>query len=67
MPHLQNLQVEGNKLKQIRSDIIKAGISRLLKHLREKLDLENHPLQLEVEDHTSNVTVHNFPNKYYFY
>lgn len=35
-PHLQTLKLEGNKLRQIRTDIIKAGTTRILQHLREK-------------------------------
>lgn len=38
LPHLQNLQIEGNSLKQIRMDVIKGGTNRILKHLREKME-----------------------------
>ncbi|KAJ8984995.1 hypothetical protein NQ317_016906 [Molorchus minor] len=41
MPHLQSLKLEGNKLKQIRPDIIRAGTNRILRHLREKITDED--------------------------
>lgn len=41
LPHLQNLQIEGNKFKNIRQDIIKGGTIRLLKHLREQFGDES--------------------------
>lgn len=41
LPHLQNLQIEGNKFKNIRQDIVKAGTLRLLRHLRESFNDEN--------------------------
>lgn len=40
MPHMQSLKIEGNKLKQIRPDIIHAGTNRILRHLREKISDE---------------------------
>lgn len=40
LPHLQNLQLEGNKMKKIRVDILKAGTLRILRFLKEKLDEE---------------------------
>lgn len=63
LPHLQNLQIEGNALKQIRNDIIKGGTSRILKFLREKLD------KTEIRDKTVTSTAsvqikQTFPNKY---
>lgn len=38
LTHLQNLQLEGNSLKQIRTDVIKGGTGRILRFLREKMD-----------------------------
>lgn len=38
LPHLQNLQIDGNSLKQIRTDVIKGGTGRILRFLREKMD-----------------------------
>lgn len=62
LPHLQNLQVEGNKLKQIRSDVIKGGTFRILKHLREKLDSKALPLSTVCGKQFSET--HNFPDWY---
>lgn len=41
LPHLQNLQLEGNKFKNVRQDMIKSGTTRLLKHLRDKFNNES--------------------------
>lgn len=41
LPHLQNLQIEGNKFKNVRQDMIKGGTTRLLKHLRDKFSDES--------------------------
>nr|XP_023016542.1 leucine-rich repeat-containing protein 40-like [Leptinotarsa decemlineata] len=41
MPHLQTLKVDGNKLKQIRPDIIQTGTNRIMKYLREKISEED--------------------------
>lgn len=52
--------MEGNKIKQIRTDIITGGTNRILRHLREKLN-EN-----DVPEHVvavGNVNV-KFPDKY---
>lgn len=40
MPHLQSFKIEGNKLKQIRPDIVHTGTNRILRHLREKISDE---------------------------
>lgn len=40
MPHLHTFKIEGNKLKQIRPDIIRSGTNRILKHLRERISDE---------------------------
>lgn len=41
MTHLQSLKFEGNVIKSIRRDIIACGTSRILKHLRQSVPLEN--------------------------
>ena len=41
MTHLQSLKLEGNVIKSIRRDIIACGTSRILKHLRQSVPLEN--------------------------
>lgn len=64
LPHLQNLQVEGNKLKQIRSDIIKGGTSRILKHLREKFDMENNSPELHIKENYPSLNIYTFPDRY---
>jgi Leucine-rich repeat (LRR) protein len=63
LAHLQNLQVEGNKLKKIRADIIKGGTIRILKHLKEKLDSEEYE---NIPKASSNVAHEpkTFPDRY---
>lgn len=62
LPHLQNLQLEGNALKQIRNDIIKGGTCRILKFLREKMEDV-----VDINKSTNTSVTQNkstFPNKY---
>lgn len=62
LAHLQNLQIEGNKLKQIRADIVKGGTHRILKHLREKFEgdeLPNTTIPNNVPFHEARI----FPDK----
>lgn len=62
LPHLQNLQLEGNKLKNIRQDVIKSGTIRLLKHLRERFGDENTKI---VNSNVSHIPFHqSLPDKY---
>ncbi|CAH0554418.1 unnamed protein product [Brassicogethes aeneus] len=35
LPHLQTIKLEGNKMKLMRSDVIRGGTTRILRHLRE--------------------------------
>nr|XP_022917612.1 leucine-rich repeat-containing protein 40-like [Onthophagus taurus] len=64
LPHLQNLQVEGNVLKNIRQDIIKGGTSRILKHLRDKLNEEDMKVSPSHAFKPLPVETSEFPNKY---
>ncbi|CAG9860792.1 unnamed protein product [Phyllotreta striolata] len=41
MPHLHLFKIEGNKLKHIRSDVIRAGTNRILKLLRDTISDED--------------------------
>lgn len=61
LPHLQNLQLEGNALKQIRNDIIKGGTCRILKFLREKMEDVNIDKSAGASVAQSKTA---FPNKY---
>ncbi|XP_015589722.1 leucine-rich repeat-containing protein 40 isoform X4 [Cephus cinctus] len=41
MPNLQNFVIDGNKLQNLRRDIIQCGTHRILRHLRESIEMEN--------------------------
>lgn len=61
LSRLQNLQLEGNKFKSIRQDVIKGGTVRLLKYLRDNLNEADAPPLKEVQIETPRQL---FPDKY---
>lgn len=62
MPNLKNLQLEGNNLKNVRSDILRCGTARVLKHLREGLSA----IDVERREHSNLPCATNstLPDKY---
>lgn len=61
MPNLHNFIVEGNKLENIRRDIVQLGTPRILRHLRQSTNASN----IEIRDCSSPLYEdENFPDKY---
>ncbi|KAJ8674117.1 hypothetical protein QAD02_005379 [Eretmocerus hayati] len=61
MPNLQNFNIDGNKVKNIRRDIVQCGTPRVMKHLRQTInptnaETQNSPLR--------SCSANSYPDKY---
>lgn len=64
MPNLHNFIVEGNKLQNVRRDIVQLGTPRILRHLRQSTNTSN----IEIGDCSSPLCEdQSFPDKYVNY
>ena len=41
MPNLLNFTIDGNKVKNVRQDIVRCGTPRIMKHLRQTINPSN--------------------------
>lgn len=51
LPNLQNIMIDGNKVKNVRRDIVSCGTPRIMKHLRQNInptntETQNSPLRV---------------------
>ncbi|XP_058792286.1 leucine-rich repeat-containing protein 40-like [Phymastichus coffea] len=61
MPNLQNFIIDGNKVRNIRRDIVSCGTPRIMRHLRQTIN----PTNIETTNSPLRVcSASNFPDKY---
>ena len=61
MPNLHNFIIDGNKLQNVRRDIVQCGTPRILRHLRQNANTSN----IEIRDCSSSICDEQiFPDKY---
>lgn len=64
MPNIKQLMIDGNDVKNIRTDIIRCGTSRILKHIQQSLKSTNLDSKRYV---TLNTSTNIYPDRYINY